>query len=621
MNMRLTRLWRALAVVIPLVLLGCNSGSSSFSNTSSTGGVVIGLTDAPGDFVTYQVEVTSLTLIKADKAVVETVPVKTRVDFAQYADLTEFLTAATVPSGTYTSVTMTLDYTNADIEVNDGAGGIVKVAAIQDAQGNPITSLNVSVVMADGKPVVVAPGVPANMTVDFNLAASNDVDLSGSPTLTVEPFVVADIDPAAPKSHRLRGMLNTVDLQLSSFQVILRPFYHQLTGGDRQFGTLTVATDASTLYIIDGTSYQGANGLDALAAQTQFSAVVAIGDVDPSSHTFTATEVHAGSSVPGGALDAAIGTVIKRVGDVLTLKGATLVRSSGSVIFNSTETVQLATTTKVFQQLDASAHTIGDISVGQRVTVFGTLAPADTTKLDASNGLVRMKLTTLRGTVAKFPKPFTVDLQTIDWLKTAVFDFGGTGIDSSYDANPANYEIGTGSLDITNTPPSTPVKIIGFVAPYGQVDQTSTVDFNARTVVNLSAVRGLMAVNWYPPNANALGTLSTSGVTLNLSGTAKFHYMVRAGIATDLTTLGNSPTIQPPASGVGLFVIRDNMQNNGQPQAFLTFTKFVDALTADLAGGEAVQRIAARGRFDDAQATLTSPLVYVHMKAVLAKAQ
>lgn len=597
-------------MVFPLALLGCNSGSSSFSDTSVTGGVVIGLTDAPGDFITYQVDVTSLTLTKANNAVVETVPVKTRVDFAQYADVTEFLTSATVPSGTYTSATMTLDYTNADIEVDDGSGGIVPVTSFKDEQGNPITTLDVSVVMSDGNAVVVAPGAPAHMTVDFNLAASNDVDLSGTPTLTVQPFVVADIDPAAPKPHRLRGMLDSVNLQTDTFQVIVRPFFHLLSGSNRQFGTLTVATDGNTLYIIDGVSYQGITGLDALANQAQFSGVVAIGDVDASSHTFTATEVHAGSSVPGGTLDAATGTVIKRVGDVLTVKGATLIRNSGSVTFQDTETVQLGVNTKVFRQLDPSARTITDISVGQRVTVFGTLDASDSSQLDASNGLVRMKLTTLRGTVVNSPSPFTLNLQTIDWRRIAVFDFSGTGIDTANDADPANYEIDTGTLNVASIGASSPVKVLGFVAPFGQVGQTSTADFSAETIVDLTAVRALLAVNWNPAVANALGTPSTSGLTLDLTGAGKFHYVARAGIATDLTLLGTGTTVQPPTSGTGLFVI----QNNGKPQGYLTFSKFVDALVADLSAGAVVQGIAARGTFDDATATLTAGLVYVRFK-------
>ena len=36
---------------------------------------------------------------------VETLPATTRIDFAQYVDLTEFFTAATIPNGDYVAAT------------------------------------------------------------------------------------------------------------------------------------------------------------------------------------------------------------------------------------------------------------------------------------------------------------------------------------------------------------------------------------------------------------------------------------------------------------------------------------------------------------------------------------
>jgi len=57
--------------------------------------VAIGLTDTPGDFLTYTVDVTSLTLTKADNTTaVQTLPQRTRVDFARSVDLTEFVTGS-----------------------------------------------------------------------------------------------------------------------------------------------------------------------------------------------------------------------------------------------------------------------------------------------------------------------------------------------------------------------------------------------------------------------------------------------------------------------------------------------------------------------------------------------
>ena len=57
------------------------------------------LTDAAGDFLSYTVDVQSLTLARRDGTVVETLPVTTRVNFADYVEMTEFFTGATIPSG------------------------------------------------------------------------------------------------------------------------------------------------------------------------------------------------------------------------------------------------------------------------------------------------------------------------------------------------------------------------------------------------------------------------------------------------------------------------------------------------------------------------------------------
>ena len=94
-----------------VMLTACGEGEDS-SASSETGDIVIGLTDAQGDFVTYTVAATSLSLTKANGAMVETLPVSTTVDFAQYTDMTEFLTAATIPAGSYVTGTLTLPITD-----------------------------------------------------------------------------------------------------------------------------------------------------------------------------------------------------------------------------------------------------------------------------------------------------------------------------------------------------------------------------------------------------------------------------------------------------------------------------------------------------------------------------
>src|SRR5258708_16598503 len=170
----------AVSVVGVAVALGLYACKSS---ADEEGVVAIGLTDAAGDFLSYTVDVTSLTLTKADGTVVQALPQRTRVDFARSVDLTEFVMAVTIPSGSYVSATLNLDYTNADIQVDDGNGSPVPVppANIRDSQGVQITTLSMSGTLDPAPPLVVAPLVPSLLALHFNLPAPTSLT-SPSPT-------------------------------------------------------------------------------------------------------------------------------------------------------------------------------------------------------------------------------------------------------------------------------------------------------------------------------------------------------------------------------------------------------------------------------------------------------
>ena len=367
-----------------LVALGV--ASCGKSTNGETGTVSIGLTDAAGDFLSYAVDVTSLTLTKADGTVVQTLPQRTRIDFARLVDLTEFVTGVTIPAGKYVSTTLQLDYlTNpADIEVDDGSGNSVKVAAgnIKDSQGNQVRTLSMTVQLDNARPLPIAPFIPALLDLDFNLAASNSVDMSvpAAPVVTVSPLLVADVNPDAPKPHRIRGPLDSIDIPAGTFTLVLRPF--NLLQGDH--GRLTFSTDSNTSFEIDQVSYVGNAGLLALAAKTRFAATVATGTFDLSSRRFIATEVLSGSSVAFGTDDALTGNVISRTNNSFVVRGLELVRNSGTLTFGDTVTVTVGINTKVLKEGVGLAAT-GDISVGQRITVLGALDTLGT-NMDATGG-------------------------------------------------------------------------------------------------------------------------------------------------------------------------------------------------------------------------------------------
>ncbi len=607
----ITRKWQtaltALFVSLLLVITGCKSTDDETSGGSSE--LLVSLTDAPGGFSTYTVDVLSLTLTTASDAVVETLPVNTRVDFAQYTDLSEFLTAATVPSARYVKATLQLDYRNAEIWVaNSTNTDAIKVENFTDPDGNAIDTIEVSVHLENRNSLLIVPGVPAFLTLDFNLDASNQVtfDAMGNPTLIVQPFLIAETEPERPKIHRVRGPLLEVDTANNQFDLVIRPFIHHITHDDRRFGHLPVRVDDETIYDIDGQRYQGQAGLNALAAMPTFAATIALGDFHFRTHRFVARQVFAGSSVPGGDMDVVSGNVTQRVGDTLTVQGATLMRSDGTVLFNNSVQVNVSSDTGVRKQLSLADHTIDEVSVGQRVTVFGNLQatiPESPPVLDASGSDHRafMGITVLRGFAVDSTGPLVANLQSINFRNINLFDFSGTGTDAANDADPAYYEIDTGALNTSGIANGSPIAVGGFATAFGQ----APLDFEAQTVVDLSAIPGVMAVNWDPAAATAFESMGADGMVLDLTGSGLFHHLGRAGVRVDLTSLLLPPTIEPTTTSLGLYVI----VGNGLPRLFTDFSLYTDALQADLNSGSSIRSVIALGRYDDVTATMTAERV------------
>ena len=249
----------ARSLVAGLLLLGGCSGSDSES-----GKVQIAITDAAGDFYTYAVDVSSIALKRADGALVETLPNATRVDFAEYVELAELFTVRTVPVGTYTGMRLTLDYTGAQIVVENTAGSTATVTAVNEA-GAALTSLTVDVDFGPRDRMTIVPGVPAHVTLDFDLAASHRLNNAANPTtVTVLPVLFADAQLNDDRPYRLRGLVETVSVPDSVFVLDLRPFDRRT--GD--YGDIRVEVTDATVYEISGQHLVGAPGLQALAALT-----------------------------------------------------------------------------------------------------------------------------------------------------------------------------------------------------------------------------------------------------------------------------------------------------------------------------------------------------------------
>jgi len=590
-----------------LVLTACGGGGSGMASDPPAGNspppaascvdcgtVYIGMTDADGDFLSYTVDVVSLKLKRANGAVVETLPATTRIDFAQYVDLTEFLTAATVPNGAYTAATLRLDFTHADITVEKG--GVPVAAHAVDVGGNALAVVDVNVTLDNRHHLVVSPGRPSLFTLDFNLAATNSVDLATTPaTVTVTPALVASLEFIDEKDLRLRGPLVSVDPAAGTYVVDVRPFNLR----EHRFGQVTVHTDADTAFEINGTPYVGSAGLAALSAAGVGTATAAFGTLTPSTHEFNAESVRAGTSVPGAGIDTVAGQVISRAGDVLTVRGATINRDrDGARFARGTVRVAIGPNTRVVKGKATAAA--GDISVGQLIEAFGSATPVSSSamsgdwNMDATAGRVRMHLTPIYGFAKQSTTgSLTLQLDSIAGRKASVFDFAGTGQSAMQDADPANYEVATGELDLSSLSNGEPTKLVGYPTPFGAAPP----DFDARTMIDFPRMGALLAMSWGADGTEApFSSQEPTGLVLDLDNAdiGRLHYISVGPRVLDLKALPASPIIAPPAQGPTAYLV----VMRGESCSFHDFADFVAELGSRLDGGTALVGFTVNGTYN-----------------------
>ncbi len=596
--MKLTQLLNRSLLFLFLILgvAACQNAEEDnavVDNTEETGELVISLTDAEGDFLAYAVDVVSINMIRADGAEVETLSQTTRVDFSQYVELSELLTVATVPVGSYVSGSMTLDFSEADIQVE--VSGEAVAADVEDSDGNAITRITLDVSLNEYGALVIAPGVPAYLTLDFDLASSNSVDTSITPPrVTVEPVLVADVDLKAPKDHRLRGLLAGVDREASSIRLAMRPFFSR----EGDFGRFNAYVDDETVYEVDGVSYRGESGLLQMAELDLNSWVVIFGNINVELRRFEASEVYAGESVPGSDMDSVLGVVLSRSGDELQFHARMIVKADGGVIFNKRLGITFSEFTKVTRQLSLGAFSKDDISVGQRLVLLGTLTEdGDNLNMHMPEH-VRMLVNSLGGSaVVVNDGELTLALQHLNGRSLRVYNFAGTGVSSDQDADVDNYQVNTSSLSLLGVDIGEPVKVYGFVTPFA----SAPADFDAQTLIELANVNANMQITFSRESSAPFSRSSADGMVINLQDSV-IHHVSRNGVITDLSTLESATTLVPKADGRGVFAVVVNRTI----YVHNTFARFEADVSERLAGGAYLKRLAGQGSFDDTDATLTA---------------
>src|ERR1700694_497925 len=120
---------RALLCAAAIFAAGCHHNNY----TSGYGITWVSLTDTPGDFTSYIVNVDSVSLTGKVTGLITPVTAIETVDFTKLNDISELWSAASVPNDTYTAARIVLDYTNANISVM--VNGVPTKAKVVDPAG------------------------------------------------------------------------------------------------------------------------------------------------------------------------------------------------------------------------------------------------------------------------------------------------------------------------------------------------------------------------------------------------------------------------------------------------------------------------------------------------------
>jgi uncharacterized protein DUF4382 len=606
----------ALLLGFSALLAGCGSRSTFVPGTP-----VVTLSDTSGDFAAYRVTLDSISLTDTNGAIVTpfllTAPESGNVDLAALTDLTELLEVPAVPSATYKSATLTLDYTSARIWVN--VNGQAVVATPVSSTGTALTTGSVTITFDPSHPLVITPAQSTRLAIDFNLAASNSINTATTPpTVTVRPFVVMTPASADATVMRARGLLVTVQSGSSDFIMNVRPLIDLTLA----LGAVTVSTTTQTYFNINGVTYTGAAGLNALASLPENTIIAAygtLGNLSGITPGFHATSVYVGTSLESPIADHISGVVSARSGNTLTVHGATLlsppvpgVNYDYTASYANNATVTLGSATVVSEDgVAASGLTAAAISVGQQLDVSGqgTVDAAGNISLDATAGQVRLASTRLWGTLnSATAGTATLDILSLGNFAPASFNFAGTGTTAT---NPSAYVVNTGSLDVSATAVGTLLQLDGIVNAFGSVPP----DFTASAITAGTATEQQLVVEWINGGATApFLSNSTAGLVVDLNNAALGTlHEIRTGPATlDLKTLPASPlitTVGADQNALQLAIGGASLTTG--VSVFNSISGFGTAVTSAFNGTNKIYRLVASGQYNSGTNTFVAARISV----------
>jgi hypothetical protein len=580
----------AAACFAAIILAGCHGQP----NTSGYGIAWVSLTDEPGDYTSYVVTIDSVTLTRNDGAVVTAVGTPEVVDMTQVHNIAELWSSGAIPEGTYVSATITVDYTSAAITVL--AKGVPTTATVLDYTTHTApTTYAVTVNFDPHDQPTITPTFASTsallFAIDFNLAASGWVDTTKEgPVVYVRPFFTVGHLPDDTKLIRIRGPLINSSTDVSTYTVYIRPFYDEANN----IGTVTLFSQPSTIYTLNGSTYLGAAGLAALSILSAGTTMTAgwttfQPNFNPLNSAyagrFNLAYVVAGSTLEDIYTNGITGEVIERDGNTLTLQGSTVILNTNDTfayeVANTKVLLGSGTIVTADDNTALTQLTPDSVAVGQRITARGLYevltdgtVQIDSTGTSSTNtGSVRLQSTNLWGSlVSSAAGGVVMDLQTIDNFPVGLFDFTGNGSTAAQNPAPARFSVATPGLTLpAGTAIGDPVWVDGVAGAF----RSAPPDFRAFALNNQSSVQvagaqldggiattpgvgtcgigsqvcepASLEVVWRGTVAEPFESISTTSFSLRLDDSSVLYSaVIRIGAESiDLQTLPSSPLIVP----------------------------------------------------------------------------
>ncbi|HMA11067.1 MAG TPA: hypothetical protein VKO83_04210, partial [Steroidobacteraceae bacterium] len=160
-------------------------------------------------------------------------------------------------------------------------------------------------------------------------------------------------------------------------------------------------------------------------------------------------------------------------------------------------------------------------------------------------------------------------------------------------ADPANYEIGTGALDVSGLAVGAYTRLFGFVTPFGMAPP----DFRAESLVDFSAARSVLGLYWgIAGSTSPFPAISSTGITVDLTPVSLHGAIELGGRLIDVHALTTGLALVPATQGNLLFAIAHRASR--RVENFSAFGDFTTKLSSSLTGTTAVLRVVANGQFD-----------------------